>query len=76
MPLVPVPSSQAVVGVVIGIGLAKGAKSVNYSVLGKISMGWVSTPVIAAIISFVSLFFIQKVFKIRFSCSVLISWLG
>ena len=63
LPLVPVSSSQAVVGAVIGIGLAKGAKNVNYSILGKISMGWVSTPIIAAIISFVALFFMQNVFQ-------------
>ncbi len=63
IPLVPVSSSQAVVGAIIGIGLAKGAKNVNYGVLGKISLGWVATPIIAAIISFVSLFFMQNVFQ-------------
>jgi inorganic phosphate transporter, PiT family len=63
IPLVPVSSSQAVVGAVMGIGLVKGARNVNYSILGKISLGWVSTPIIAAIICFVSLFFMQNVFQ-------------
>lgn len=62
-PLVPVSSSQAVVGSVIGIGLAKGGRNVNYRSLGRISLGWVLTPAIAALISFVALFFMQNVFQ-------------
>ncbi len=63
IPLVPVSSSQAVVGAVIGIGLLKGGRNVNWRVLGNISMGWVTTPVIAAVLCFVSLFFMQNVFN-------------
>ncbi len=62
IPLVPVSSSQAVVGAVIGIGLAKGGRNVNFGVLGKISIGWVATPVISAIISYIALFFMKNVF--------------
>jgi len=62
LPLVPVSSSQAVVGAVIGIGLIKGVKGIKYSVLGGIAAGWVATPIIAAVIAFVSLFFLQNVF--------------
>ena len=62
IPLVPVSSSQAVVGAVIGIGLVKGGKGINYGVLGEIATGWVTTPIIAGIISFVALFFLQNVF--------------
>lgn len=63
IPLVPVSSSQAVVGAVIGIGLAKGGKGINYGILGKIASGWVSTPIAAGILSFVLLFFVQNVFE-------------
>jgi len=63
IPLVPVSSSQAVVGAVIGIGLLKGGRNVRWRVLGNISMGWVTTPVISAIICFVSLFVLQNVFN-------------
>ncbi|MDY7029942.1 MAG: anion permease, partial [Spirochaetota bacterium] len=35
-PLVPVSSSQAVVGAVLGIGLAKGGRNVKYGLIGKI----------------------------------------
>jgi len=62
IPLVPVSSSQAIVGAVIGMGLLKGGKSINWRVVGGISSGWIITPVISALISFVSLFFMQNVF--------------
>lgn len=62
IPLVPVSSSQAVVGAIIGIGLAKGAKNLHLDVIGRISIGWVFTPFISCIISFISLFFMQNVF--------------
>jgi|TARA_B110000263_G_scaffold143652_1_gene124635 PiT family inorganic phosphate transporter len=64
IPLVPVSSSQAVVGAVIGIGLLKGGKEVRWSVAGKISLGWVTLPVIAALMSFMILFILQNIFNL------------
>lgn len=61
-PLVPVSSSQAIVGAVLGIAIAKGGKNINFGIIGKISMGWVSTPIISGIITYVLLFFMQNVF--------------
>ena len=61
-PLVPVSSSQAVVGAVMGISLAKGGRNLNLKVLGRISMGWVATPVASLILSYIMLFFMQNVF--------------
>ena len=63
IPLVPVSSSQAVIGAVIGIGLAKGGKGINFGILGKIASGWITTPIAAALFSFVALFFVQNVFE-------------
>jgi PiT family inorganic phosphate transporter len=63
IPLVPVSSSQAVVGAVIGIGILKGGRSVQWSVLGSIGMGWLVTPILAGILCFVGLFFVQNVFN-------------
>jgi len=63
IPLVPVSSSQAVVGAIIGIGLFQGGREMNFKLLGKIASGWVTAPVMACIISFVSLFIIQNVFS-------------
>jgi len=61
-PLVPVSSSQAVVGAIIGIALAKGGKNINFRIMGKISVGWILTPLVSGITSFVMLFFMQNVF--------------
>ena len=37
IPMVPVSSSQVIVGSVIGIGLYKGARNINFRILGEIS---------------------------------------
>jgi len=63
IPLVPVSSSQAVVGAIIGIGLLKGGRGIRWRTIGGITSGWLFTPVLAALISFVSLFFFQNVFQ-------------
>ncbi len=63
IPLVPVSSSQAVVGGVIGVAIAKkGWKMINYRLLIKIVMGWIFTPVSAGVLTFFSLFVMQNVF--------------
>jgi len=61
-PLVPVSSSQAVVGSVMGISLAKGGRNLNFRKLGQISLGWLVTPLASAIFAYISLFFMQNVF--------------
>jgi len=61
-PLVPVSSSQSVVGSVLGISLAKGGRNINLSMLGKISIGWIATPLASAIFAYIALFFMQNVF--------------
>jgi PiT family inorganic phosphate transporter len=45
---VPVSTSQAVIGAVIGIGLLKGIRTVNKRTLLSILSGWILTPLIAA----------------------------
>jgi PiT family inorganic phosphate transporter len=64
IPLVPVSSTQAIVGAVIGIGIAKGGKGIQYRVMGKIATGWVATPMATALLCFIMLFFAQNVFEI------------
>jgi PiT family inorganic phosphate transporter len=63
IPLVPVSSSQAVVGAILGIGVLKGARGIRYGILGQIAAGWVATPVITAIITYIALFFVDNVFQ-------------
>lgn len=62
-PLVPVSSSQAVIGAVIGVGIIKGIRGIKYRILGEVAIGWVITPIVAGIITFISLFFLQNVFN-------------
>jgi len=63
IPLVPVSITQAMVGAVAGIGFAKGGRYINYKIIGKIAIGWLITPISAAIICLISLFFVQNVFQ-------------
>ena len=64
IPMVPVSSSQVIVGCVIGIGLYRGARNINFRLLGQIATGWISTPLLAGFLSFFSLFFIKNIFNI------------
>lgn len=63
LPLVPVSSTQAVIGAVMGLGIAKGGNGLNWTVLGKIGMSFIITPISTAIICYISLFFLQNVFN-------------
>jgi len=64
IPLVPVSSSQAVIGAIVGISLLQGATGIRWSVLGKIVWGWIATPIVAGIMCFIGLFFLQNVFGV------------
>ncbi len=48
---VPVSTSQAVVGGVIGVGFVEGVNRINKNTVRKIFFGWVGTPTIAGILS-------------------------
>lgn len=62
IPLVPVSSSQAIIGAIIGIGLAKGGYGINYKVLGEVALGWITTPIFAAILSYILLYLFSNIF--------------
>ena len=63
IPLVPVSSSQIVIGSIIGIGIYKGGKEIKYNILGSISLGWIATPMVAGLMAFFMLFFVNNVFR-------------
>jgi PiT family inorganic phosphate transporter len=65
LPLVPVSSSQAIVGAVIGMGLLKGRHNIRWKTVGGIAGSWITTPLFACLISFVCLFIVQNVFQQR-----------
>ena len=64
IPLVPVSSSQVIVGAIIGIGIYRGVRNINFKTLWFIVSGWVTTPIIAGVTSFIALFIVQNVFNI------------
>ncbi len=61
-PLVPVSSSQAVVGAVLGIGIAKSGKNIQFGTIGRIGAGWIATPIAAGLLSYILLFVMQNLF--------------
>jgi len=65
IPLIPVSSSQAIVGAVIGIASVdglRGLRQIRWRQVGGIVAGWAATPVVAGLMCVVSLFFMQNVF--------------
>ena len=49
---IPVSTSQAVVGAVVGAGLVSGVKNVNFGVFKRIAIAWVSSPTVAGLITY------------------------
>lgn len=62
IPLVPVSSSQAIIGAILGLAVVKGLHQVKLSILGRIALGWVVSPLAAGIIAYFMLFFVNNVF--------------
>ena len=65
VPLVPVSSSQAVIGAVVGVALLqgrRGLRQVRWGMLARIASGWVTTPLLAALLAYGLLFVVQNVF--------------
>jgi len=52
---VPVSTSQAIVGAVMGVGFVRSSKSLNLKVLANIGLGWLSTPTSSLIIALILL---------------------
>ena len=64
IPLVPISSSQVIIGCVLGIGIYRGVRNINFRLLGQIGAGWIATPVITCILTYLSLFFFKNMFNI------------
>lgn len=56
---VPVSTSQAVIGAILGVGVVKGISTVSTRTLANILIGWFFTPVIASFIAVVLFFAIH-----------------
>jgi PiT family inorganic phosphate transporter len=51
-PAIPVSTSQAIVGAVLGVGLARGLQSVNKRLLADIALGATATPFAAGLLAY------------------------
>jgi PiT family inorganic phosphate transporter len=56
IPLVPVSSSQAVVGAVIGIGMLQGGREIRWGKVTNIVKGWIITPLVSGMICLLGLY--------------------
>jgi PiT family inorganic phosphate transporter len=52
---VPVSTSQAVVGAVVGVGFVKGLRLIKMRTVGKVVSGWLATPVVSGGLAFAAL---------------------
>ena len=50
---IPVSTSQAVVGAVVGAGITKGIRNVNFGVFKNIAIAWVSSPLMAGVLTYI-----------------------
>jgi PiT family inorganic phosphate transporter len=65
IPLIPVSSSQAIVGAVIGIAFLdgrRGLRQIRWNQVGGILASWVATPIISGLMCTLALFIMQNVF--------------
>ncbi|MGD8880246.1 MAG: inorganic phosphate transporter [Desulfobacterales bacterium] len=60
---IPVSTSSAIVGAVVGVGLVKGGKAISKRTVAIIFIGWFLTPTFAAASSFVVYKLIKAVFE-------------
>ena len=60
---IPVSTSQAVVGAVIGAGLTRGVKNVNFGVFKRIAVAWISSPTVAGLLTYLVALATQAYFK-------------
>jgi PiT family inorganic phosphate transporter len=65
IPLVPVSSSQAIVGAVTGVGLIRNPSAIKYRLLGKIGVGWLITPLISGALAYIGLFIMENLFLLE-----------
>ena len=56
---VPVSSSQAIVGAVVGVGMVGDVRTVSHKMLGRIAVGWLLTPISAGALTYLFLLLVS-----------------
>jgi PiT family inorganic phosphate transporter len=64
LPLVPVSSSQAVIGAILGIAIVR-RSGIRWVVVRDVTIGWIAAPLLAGLFAFIGLFILQNVFTIE-----------
>lgn len=67
LPLVPVSSTQVVIGALLGIGLVKGVREIKFKALGGVLLGWIITPLASGFLTYFALFVVRNVFNLPVS---------
>lgn len=70
IPMVPVSSTQVVIGSVLGIGIVKGVREIKFKALIGIAIGWLFTPLAAGVLTYITLFFVKNVFNLQVTSSI------
>jgi PiT family inorganic phosphate transporter len=55
LPAIPISVSQALVGAILGIGMARGIQTIKLKILGNIIVAWITAPVFSAGLSYLLL---------------------
>lgn len=59
---IPVSTSQAVVGALLGVGLLRGINTVSKRKMGEVIVGWVATPAVGGLTSFALYWLAMRIF--------------
>ena len=59
---IPVSTTQAIVGAVIGAGLTRGVSQVNFGVFKRIAVAWVTSPTVSGLLTYLVAWATQSYF--------------
>jgi len=62
IPLVPVSSTQIILGAILGIGLVKGTWEIDSKTIAGIGLSWITTPLSAGLLTYMVLAIFRKTF--------------
>jgi PiT family inorganic phosphate transporter len=60
---IPISTTHTLIGAVLGVGLSKGVKAVNFGTVGKIFMSWMITIPAGAILSIIFFLILRAIFS-------------
>ncbi len=61
---IPVSTSHSIVGAIVGVGMVRGIRVLNFSIMKDMILCWLATPFISGVISYITLLGIKLFIKI------------